>query len=355
MNSTTTTTWLAASSTETSSAAVASSTTRLSPPQQEQQRRRIERILVHEAPPISTAGTDYSMLDFTTLSPTAAASTFHLNPMAETTVIYNEWSPVKRLGDLLRFIVNVFEPKHEKEEEEGNEEERQDYEAGCYLQSRKGCCSEESLTMSWDGSESPTQQQQPLRHFHHHGHAVATSQSLRNSHHHQDHRFLQVDEENSEQQQHRINQEQHLVDQLAASLKSSSMDGSFAPTTTVGNNNALTMNSNNNGTTASSFFVEEHKSMNEMEYVELDSSSSVSSNCNSDMTTVRTNNTVLSPLPFPPNRFDVGYDKATNGSADDDEFLTDPVSSTTMQVSNPFTLDWTASDAAISDDHNMDL
>jgi hypothetical protein len=51
----------------------------------------------------------------------------------------------------------------------------------------------------------------------------------------------------------------------------------------------------------------------------------------------------------------VGYDKATNGSADDDEFLTDPVSSTTMQVSNPFTLDWTASDAAISDDHNMDL
>jgi hypothetical protein len=26
-----------------------------------------------------TAGTDYSMLDFTTFSPTAAASTFHLN------------------------------------------------------------------------------------------------------------------------------------------------------------------------------------------------------------------------------------------------------------------------------------
>jgi hypothetical protein len=67
---------------------------------------------------------------------------------------------------LLLFIVNVFEPKHEKEEAEGREEEPQDYEAGSYLQGRKGCCSEEYLTMSWDaGSESPTQQQQPLRHL----------------------------------------------------------------------------------------------------------------------------------------------------------------------------------------------
>ena len=63
----------------------------------------IQRIVVTEAPPL---GQDWLPPSTTTATTTASVST--VGSSCGTTIVYNQWSPVMRLGDLIQFLLQLF-------------------------------------------------------------------------------------------------------------------------------------------------------------------------------------------------------------------------------------------------------